>query len=318
MSQQALNVLLCAPRGFCAGVTRAIDIVERALEIFGAPIYVRHQIVHNRHVVEGLRARGVVFVDELDQIPQTQAPVVFSAHGVASAVEADAAKRNLTVLDASCPLVKKVHHEAERYYERGYEVLLIGHAGHPEVIGILGRLPAGSVTVIADLAAAASFDPRNPARLACVTQTTLSVDDTAEILSLLRARFASIVQPKSADICYATTNRQKAVKLAASRVDAFVVIGSTTSSNSRRLRDVAQAAGCPRSLLIDDAAHMNWTALEGAKNLGLTSGASVPEALVEQFLDALSRRFYLTVRTVSAASEAGISFGLPRALESTR
>jgi 4-hydroxy-3-methylbut-2-enyl diphosphate reductase len=309
-----LEVFLCSPRGFCAGVSRAVDTVEAALRTFGAPVYVRHNIVHNRHVVQSLRARGAVFVKELSEIPDSPAPVIFSAHGVAVAVEAEASRRGLFVIDAACPLVKKVHREAEAYHGRGYEIVLIGHHGHPEVDGILGQLTPGAVTLIEDVATARSFAPRDDLRLAYITQTTLSVDDAAEIVSVLQQRFPAIVGPRKSDICYATTNRQSAVKAIARLVDAFIVIGSPASSNSQRLREVALREGCAATMLLEDASQLDWKLLAGAGRLGVTASASAPELLVEGLLDTLEERFDLSVQTVTTASEEGLSFALPRAL----
>jgi 4-hydroxy-3-methylbut-2-enyl diphosphate reductase len=309
-----LDVYLCAPRGFCAGVSRAVETVELALKTYGAPIYVRHHIVHNRHVIQSLQAKGAIFVEELSEIPDNQARVIFSAHGVPTAVESEATRRGMFIVDASCPLVKKVHREAEAYYKLGYEVVLIGHRGHPEVIGFLGQLPAGAITLIVDVAAAKSFSPRSGIKLAYVTQTTLSIYDVAEIVRILEQRFPTITGPRKSDVCYATTNRQSAVKMIAPLVDAIIVIGSPASSNSQRLREVASSEGCARTLLIEDVSQLDWTLLDRTFRLGLTAGASVPELLVERLLDALAERFSLTVETVTTASEDGISFALPKAL----
>ena len=308
-----LKVLLCSPRGFCAGVVRAIDSVERALAVYGPPVYVRHEIVHNRYVVESLRAKGAVFVEELDEVPETDAPVIFSAHGVPKAVPDAARKRNLFALDATCPLVTKVHREAEIHFRRGREIVLIGHAGHPEVIGTMGQLPNGAVSLIETLADAEAFAPRDPANLAYVTQTTLSVDDTAGIVECLKRRFAAIVGPHKEDICYATTNRQEAVKRVAPLVDAMVVVGSPNSSNSQRLREVAERAGCRRALLVQRAADIDWDRLGPMRSLGMTAGASAPEILVEEIIDAFAARYAVSVETVSAADE-DVFFPLPRPL----
>src|SRR5262245_51413339 len=295
-----LRVLLCAPRSFCAGVVRAIETVERALDMYGPPVYVRHEIVHNRYVVDMLKAKGAVFVEDLAEIPDTSAPVVFSAHGVPKSVPQEAQRRHLFALDATCPLVTKVHREAEIHYRRGREIVLIGHAGHPEVIGTLGQLPAGAVTLVQTLEAARSFVPRDPLRLAYVTQTTLSVDETAEIVAVLKERFPSIVGPHKDDICYATTNRQDAVKRVAPRVDAMVVVGSPNSSNSRRLQQVAERAGCPHAVLVERAQDIDWSNFAGIGNLGVTAGASAPEVLVEEVLDAFAARYDLQIETVTA------------------
>jgi 4-hydroxy-3-methylbut-2-en-1-yl diphosphate reductase len=308
-----LDILLCAPRGFCAGVDRAIQIVEEALARYGPPVYVRHEIVHNRHVVDGLRARGAVFVDELDEILDTGQPVIFSAHGVAKRVPEAAAARGLFHLDATCPLVSKVHKEAVLNHKRGREIVLIGHAGHPEVEGTMGQLPEGAVSLVETAADARAFTPRDPERLAWVTQTTLSVDDTAEIVAILTERFPEIVGPHKDDICYATTNRQAAVKLVAPQVDAFVVVGAPNSSNSRRLVEVAERAGCAKALLIQRASDLDWNALGKPRRLGLTAGASAPEALVEEAIDALAERYDVNVATVRVADE-DVTFQLPRAL----
>ena len=308
-----LKLLLCAPRGFCAGVVRAIDTVERALALYGPPVYVRHEIVHNRFVVDSLRAKGAVFVEDLDEIPDTAAPVVFSAHGVPKAVPEEAARRNLFVLDATCPLVTKVHREAELHFRRGREVVLIGHAGHPEVIGTTGQLPAGAVHLVQSVAEAAAFTPQNPDRLAYVTQTTLALDDTAEIVALLARRFPAIVGPHKEDICYATTNRQEAVKRVAGAVDALIVVGAPNSSNSQRLREVAERSGCPRAVLIQRAADIDWAVFGAIVRLGLTAGASAPEVLVEEIIDAFAERYAVDLAVIAAAEEE-VFFALPRVL----
>jgi 4-hydroxy-3-methylbut-2-enyl diphosphate reductase len=308
-----LKVLLCSPRGFCAGVVRAIDSVERALEIYGPPVYVRHEIVHNRFVVESLRAKGAVFVEELSEIPQTDAPVIFSAHGVAKSVPDDAAKRNLFVLDATCPLVTKVHREAEIHFRRGREIVLVGHAGHPEVVGTMGQLPPGAVTLVETLPDAEGFVPKNAEQLAYVTQTTLSVDDTSQIVECLKRRFPAIVGPHKEDICYATTNRQDAVKRVAPNVDAMIVVGAPNSSNSQRLKEVAERAGCKSAVLIQGAGEIDWSKFGSISSLGITAGASAPEVLVEQIIAAFAERYDVSVDTVSAAEEA-VFFPLPRAL----
>ncbi len=309
-----LDVLLCSPRGFCAGVVRAIDSVEQALKRYGAPVYVRHEIVHNRYVVESLKAKGAIFVEELDEVPDTNAPVIFSAHGVPKSIPAEAQRRNFFALDATCPLVTKVHREAEIHHKRGREIILIGHAGHPEVVGTLGQLPDGAITLVQTVAEAENFTPRNPDNLAYVTQTTLSLDDTAGIVAVLKRRFPNIIAPHKEDICYATTNRQEAVKRVAPRVDALVVVGAPNSSNSRRLQEVAERAGCRYSVLVQRAADIDWSRFEGIKTLGVTAGASAPEVLVEEILDAFAARFDLKVETVSGADESGMFFQLPRPL----
>jgi 4-hydroxy-3-methylbut-2-enyl diphosphate reductase len=312
-SRPPLTIFLAAPRGFCAGVDRAIQIVELALAKFGAPVYVRHEIVHNRFVVDSLRAKGAVFVEELGDIPETDQPVIFSAHGVAKSVPAAAKLRNLFVLDATCPLVSKVHNEAARHYDEGLEILLIGHAGHPEVVGTMGQLPAGAVTLIETAADAEKITPATPEKLAFVTQTTLSVDDTASIVAILRRRFPNIVGPHKEDICYATTNRQAAVKEIAPKVDCLLVVGSPQSSNSLRLVEVAQRAGCPKSHLIDGAASIPWPELSGVGSVGITAGASAPETLVEQVIEAFRERFDVKLETVTTALER-IAFNVPREL----
>jgi 4-hydroxy-3-methylbut-2-en-1-yl diphosphate reductase len=307
-----LKIRLASPRGFCAGVDRAIQIVERAIEKYGAPVYVRHEIVHNRHVVERLRALGAVFVEELDEAPDDR-PVVFSAHGVPKAVPAEATRRGMFYLDATCPLVSKVHVEAERHFEAGREVALIGHAGHVEVVGTMGQLPAGAVTLIETVEDALAFQPRDPDRLAVATQTTLSVDDTAEIQGVLRARFPNMVAPHKEDICYATTNRQEAVKQIAEGADVVLVLGSQNSSNSLRLVEVALRSGARDALLIDDVSELDWSRLAGAVTVGVTAGASAPEPLVQGLIDALAARFDCTVENVAPIRET-VTFKLPRAL----
>jgi 4-hydroxy-3-methylbut-2-enyl diphosphate reductase len=308
-----ITILLAAPRGFCAGVDRAIQIVELALAKYGPPVYVRHEIVHNRFVVDSLRAKGAVFVEELDEIPETDAPVIFSAHGVPKSVPAAARARNMLFLDATCPLVSKVHKEAHHHFSRGRQILLIGHAGHPEVIGTMGQLPPGAVTLIETLADARAFEPRMPGELAYTTQTTLSVDDTAEIVALLQARFPGIVGPPKEDICYATTNRQAAVKAIAPRAERVIVVGAPNSSNSRRLVEVAERAGCPKAVLIQRAADLDWADFAGVRTVGLTAGASAPEVLVEEIIDAFRSCFEVTVESVTTAREQ-IAFNVPREL----
>ncbi len=311
-SRLPLTVLLASPRGFCAGVDRAIQIVERAIAKYGAPVYVRHEIVHNRHVVERLRALGAVFVEELADCP-TDRPVVFSAHGVPKAVPAEARSRQMLYLDATCPLVSKVHVEAQRRHDDGQHVLLIGHAGHPEVLGTMGQLPEGAVTLIETVADVAALAPADPARLAFVTQTTLSVDDTAEIVAALQARFPGMSAPLKEDICYATTNRQEAVKRLAADCGLVLVVGSKKSSNSLRLVEVAVRAGSRDARLIDDAGDIDWAWLEGVGTVGLTAGASAPELLVDGVIDALAARYELTVEEVNPTRET-VTFKLPRVL----
>ncbi len=311
-----LTILLAAPRGFCAGVDRAIKIVELALKRFGPPVYVRHEIVHNRHVVESLKAKGAIFVEELDEIPETGAPVIFSAHGVPQSVPASAQDRGLFVLDATCPLVSKVHAEARAHHAEGLEIVLIGHAGHPEVVGTLGQLPAGAATLVETIDDARRFQPRDPARLAYTTQTTLSVDDTAAIVAVLKARFPAIVGPRKEDICYATTNRQAAVKAIAPRCDAMIVVGAPNSSNSLRLVEVAERAGCRRAVLVQRAADIAWDMFEGIATLGVTAGASAPELLVNEIIEAFRARFDVTVESVATTVER-VAFNVPRELRET-
>jgi 4-hydroxy-3-methylbut-2-enyl diphosphate reductase len=308
-----LKVLLAAPRGFCAGVDRAIKIVELALKKFGAPVYVRHEIVHNRHVVDSLKAKGAIFVEELDEIPETDAPVIFSAHGVPASVPKAARVRNLFHLDATCPLVSKVHVEAREHHANSRHIVLIGHAGHPEVIGTMGQLPPGAVTLIETAADALTFAPEDPSKLAYITQTTLSVDDTAAIVAILTGRFPDIVGPRKEDICYATTNRQAAVKAIAARCDRVIVVGAPNSSNSLRLVEVAERAGCPRALLVGRAADLPWPEFAGIRTLGITAGASAPELLVEEIVDAFRARFDVSVENVVTREER-IAFNVPREL----
>ena len=308
-----LDILLCAPRGFCAGVDRAIQIVELALEKYGAPVYVRHAIVHNKYVVDGLRDKGAVFVEELSEIPETDAPVVFSAHGVPKSVPGEARSRNMFFLDATCPLVSKVHVEAQRHFAEGHEIVLIGHKGHPEVVGTMGQLPAGAISLIETVADAMTFAPVDPQNLAFVTQTTLSVDDTREIVEALRERFPTINSPHKEDICYATTNRQEAVKAVAPEVDAMIVVGSSNSSNSLRLVEVAERAGCKIAMLVDRAADIDWARLEGIKSLGVSAGASAPEKLVDEVIEAFAQRYDIKVEARVTARE-NIAFNIPREL----
>jgi len=308
-----LTVYLASPRGFCAGVDRAIQIVELALEKYGAPVYVRHAIVHNRYVVDSLEAKGAVFVEELEEIPDTDAPIVFSAHGVPKSVPDAARNRRMFVLDATCPLVSKVHIEAERLFDRGHEILLIGHAGHPEVVGTTGQLPPGAIHLIETNEDASTFVPKDPSKLAAITQTTLSVDDTREIMTVLQNRFPDIVVPRKDDICYATTNRQDAVKRIAPQCDRMIVVGSPNSSNSMRLVEVAERAGCPRAMLLEQGSEIDWSEFENIRSLGVTAGASAPEVLVDSIIDAFAERFDVSIETVTTAEET-ISFKLPRPL----
>lgn len=311
-AKKPLTILLASPRGFCAGVERAIQIVERTIARHGRPVYVRHEIVHNRSVVEALEAKGAVFVEELDEVPDDR-PVVFSAHGVPKAVPAEAIGRNLLYLDATCPLVSKVHREAERHAESGRTVILIGHAGHPEVIGTMGQLPTGAVLLVEDVEQAETIAVSDPLNLAYATQTTLSVDDTVDIVAALRRRFPAIHGPKKEDICYATTNRQAAVKAVAGGCDALVVIGAPNSSNSMRLVEVAANSGCAKSRLVQRAADMDWVWLGEVRRLGITAGASAPEHLVEELIAACRRRFDVTIEEVRTTGES-VVFKLPREL----
>jgi 4-hydroxy-3-methylbut-2-enyl diphosphate reductase len=313
MSKPPLDVLLCAPRGFCAGVVRAIDAVEKALEVYGPPVYVRHEIVHNRYVVDSLRRKGAIFVAELDEVPPGDAPVIFSAHGVPKSVPQEALRRRLFAIDATCPLVTKVHREAEIHHKRGRHVLLIGHAGHPEVVGTMGQLPPGAITLVETLADVGRLSPASGQELAYVTQTTLSVEDTAVLVAALKARFPGIISPHKEDICYATTNRQGAVKHVAPLVDAMIVVGSNNSSNSQRLREVAEREGCPLVRLILRASDIDWNEFGNIRCLGVTAGASAPEVLVEEILDAFAERYDIRVESVSTADES-VFFPLPREL----
>ncbi|MDI7774196.1 4-hydroxy-3-methylbut-2-enyl diphosphate reductase [Asticcacaulis sp. EMRT-3] len=310
--KKPLTVYLATPRGFCAGVDRAIQIVERALERYGAPVYVRHEIVHNKHVVDRLKGLGAIFVKELDQCPPDR-PVVFSAHGVPKSVPATAESRQMFYLDATCPLVSKVHVEAERHHAEGREIILIGHAGHPEVIGTMGQLPAGTVKLIETVEQARAFIPQDPDNLAFVTQTTLSVDDTAEIVAALKARFPAISVPHKEDICYATTNRQEAVKSISGACELVLVIGSAKSSNSQRLVEVALRAGAKAAHLVDDASHVDWAWFEDVKTLGISAGASAPENLIEDLVAAVAARFDAKVIENAGVRET-VTFKLPRAV----
>ncbi len=308
-----IRILLAAPRGFCAGVVRAIGIVEAALEKYGAPVYVRHEIVHNRFVVEGLKAKGAVFVEELEDIEDTSRPVIFSAHGVPRTVPEAARARGMTSIDATCPLVSKVHMEAERHHEAGRHVLLIGHAGHPEVIGTMGQLPEGAITLITTGEDARAVAPPDPSKVAYVTQTTLSVDETRGVVEILKARFPAISEPVKDDICYATTNRQEAVKLMAPQCGMLLVVGAPNSSNSRRLVEVARKNGCETAMLVQTAEEIDWSKVERGMTIGLTAGASAPEVLVEGVIEAFRAR-YSTQVDVALVKEEHISFKLPREL----
>lgn len=311
-AMRRLTVLLASPRGFCAGVERAIAIVERALANYGAPVYVRHEIVHNRFVVERLEAMGAVFVEELDHVP-TDAPVVFSAHGVAKSVVEEASRRKLLYLDATCPLVSKVHHEASRHHAQGRHVLLIGHRGHPEVVGTMGQLPPGAITLVETVEDAQAIEVPNPAQLAYTTQTTLSVDEAASVIQVLRKRFPMLHGPKTDDICYATTNRQQAVKAIAPSADLVIVLGSPNSSNARRLVEVALAHGAGAAFLLSRAAELDGSVLDGVGRLGITAGASTPEELVQELIEQLKRRYAVEIEEVTVTTET-THFKLPRAL----
>ncbi len=315
MPKPPLTLWLAAPRGFCAGVDRAIKIVEMALEKYGAPVYVRHEIVHNKYVVDDLRSKGAVFVEELDDCPVDR-PVIFSAHGVPKSVPAEAAARQMLYVDATCPLVSKVHIEAERHHENGLQIVMIGHAGHPETVGTMGQLPPGEVLLVETPADVATLAVRDEAKLAFVTQTTLSVDDTAEIVAALQARFPSIIGPHKEDICYATTNRQEAVKAMAREAEAMLVVGAPNSSNSRRLVEVGARAGCSYAQLVQRATDIDWRALEGITSVGVTAGASAPEVLVEEVIDAFHTRYDVTVQVIETAQE-NVEFKVPRVLRET-
>jgi 4-hydroxy-3-methylbut-2-enyl diphosphate reductase len=312
MSKRPLTILLASPRGFCAGVNRAIHIVEEALRRFGRPVYVRHEIVHNRYVVHSLEAQGAVFVEELDDVPDDR-PVVFSAHGVPKTVPAAAEARGMFYLDATCPLVTKVHHEAARHVLDNRQIIMIGHSGHPEVVGTMGQVPAGSILLVETMEQAETITPSPGKTLAYITQTTLSVDDTASIVAVLRRRFPDIEGPHKEDICYATTNRQQAIKAIAPRCDAVLVIGAPNSSNSRRLVEVAASSGCTRSYLVQRASDIDWTWLEGIDRLGVSAGASAPEVLVDEVLEACRQRFDVTIEEISVTRET-VTFKLPAEL----
>ncbi|WP_298298042.1 4-hydroxy-3-methylbut-2-enyl diphosphate reductase [uncultured Litoreibacter sp.] len=312
MTKPALTLYLAAPRGFCAGVDRAIKIVELALEKWGAPVYVRHEIVHNKFVVDGLRDKGAVFVEELHECPDDR-PVIFSAHGVPKAVPAAAAKREMIFVDATCPLVSKVHIEASRHHDNGLQMVMIGHEGHPETVGTMGQLPDGEVLLVETPEDVAHITPRDPEKLAFITQTTLSVDDTADIVAALQARFPDIVGPHKEDICYATTNRQEAVKAMAAKTSAMLVIGAPNSSNSKRLVEVGAKAGCSYAQLVQRATEIDWRALEGIDSIGITAGASAPEVLINEVIDAFKDRFETTIEMVETAVE-NVEFKVPRVL----
>lgn len=308
-----LTILLAAPRGFCAGVDRAIQIVEKALEKYGAPVYVRHEIVHNKFVVDSLRDKGAVFVEELDEIPNDGQPVIFSAHGVAKSVPEAAEAREMFYIDATCPLVSKVHREAERYYKQGQQIILIGHAGHPEVVGTMGQLPDGAVLLVETVEDVDVIEVADEAALSYCTQTTLSVDDTAEIVEALKVRFPEIHGPHKEDICYATTNRQAAVKAIADEADALIVIGAPNSSNSNRLVEVGALHGCQKAMLVQRAVDIDWAWVDGVATLGLTAGASAPEVLVDEVIEAAKSHFDVEIKEVSITQE-NVNFKIPRIL----
>lgn len=312
MSKAPLTLYLAAPRGFCAGVDRAIKIVEMAIEKWGAPVYVRHEIVHNKFVVDGLRDKGAIFVEELDECP-TDRPVIFSAHGVPKSVPNAAEARKMVYVDATCPLVSKVHIEAKRHADAGLQMIMIGHEGHPETVGTMGQLPEGEVLLVETVEDVAKVTPRDPEKLAFVTQTTLSVDDTIDIVAALHARFPAIVGPHKEDICYATTNRQEAVKAMAPKCDAMLVVGAPNSSNSRRLVEVGARAGCAYAQLVQRATDIDWRALDGITSMGITAGASAPEVLINEVIDAFRDRYDVTVEMVETAVE-NVEFKVPRVL----
>ena len=312
MIKPTLNLYIAAPRGFCAGVDRAIKIVEMAIEKWGAPVYVRHEIVHNKYVVDSLREKGAVFVKELEDCPDDR-PVIFSAHGVPKSVPAAATAREMVFVDATCTLVSKVHIEAERHHGNGLQMVMIGHKGHPETLGTMGQLPDGEVLLVETTAEVATLNPRDPNRLAYITQTTLSVDDTTEIVRALKARFPTIIGPHKEDICYATTNRQEAVKAIALEIEALLVIGAPNSSNSKRLVEVGKKAGCGYSQLVQRATDIDWRALKGIKSIGITAGASAPEVLINEVIDAIKDRYDVMSQTVETSVE-NVTFKVPRVL----
>ena len=315
MSNPQLTVYMAAPRGFCAGVDRAIKIVEMALEKWGKPVYVRHEIVHNKYVVDELKLKGAIFIKEVEEAPNDR-PIIFSAHGVPKSVPLEAQTRDMIYVDATCPLVSKVHIEADRHFENGLQIIMIGHAGHPETIGTMGQLPEGGVLLVENTEDVENLIVRNPNKLAYVTQTTLSIDDTAEVVEALKVRFPAIVGPHKEDICYATSNRQAAVKEIAPNVDALLVIGAPNSSNSQRLVEVAKKAGCDKSQMVQRAAEINWSSLIDIKSIGITAGASAPEILVKEVVDALKERFEVKTYFVETATE-NVNFKVPRILRET-
>jgi 4-hydroxy-3-methylbut-2-enyl diphosphate reductase len=315
MTKPALTLYLAAPRGFCAGVDRAIKIVELTIEKWGTPVYVRHEIVHNKFVVDGLRDKGAIFVEELDECPPDR-PVIFSAHGVPKSVPQAAQAREMVYVDATCPLVSKVHIEAQRHADAGLQMIMIGHEGHPETVGTMGQLPDGEVLLVETVADVSRVTPRDPAKLAYVTQTTLSVDDTSDIVAALNTRFPAIIGPHKEDICYATTNRQEAVKAMAPKCDAMLVVGAPNSSNSKRLVEVGARAGCPYAQLVQRATDIDWRALEGIKTMGITAGASAPEVLINEVINAFRDHYDVTTQIVETAVE-NVEFKVPRVLRET-
>tara|TARA_B100000989_G_scaffold298135_1_gene286258 strand:- start:1898 stop:2848 length:951 start_codon:yes stop_codon:yes gene_type:complete len=315
MSNPQLTVYMAAPRGFCAGVDRAIQIVEMALEKWGKPVYVRHEIVHNKYVVDELKSKGAIFIKEVNEAPVDR-PIIFSAHGVPKSVPLEAQRREMIYVDATCPLVSKVHIEADRHFENGLQIVMIGHAGHPETIGTMGQLPDGGVLLVENTEDVKNLSVRDPIKLAYVTQTTLSIDDTAEVVEALKVRFPAIVGPHKEDICYATSNRQAAVKEIAPDVDALLVIGAPNSSNSQRLVEVAKKAGCKNSQLVQRATEINWDKLMDIKSIGITAGASAPEILINEVIEALKERFEVKTNIVETATE-NVNFKLPRILRET-
>ena len=315
MSNPQLTVYMAAPRGFCAGVDRAIQIVEMALEKWGKPVYVRHEIVHNKYVVDELKSKGAIFIKEVNEAPVDR-PIIFSAHGVPKSVPLEAQRREMIYVDATCPLVSKVHIEADRHFDNGLQIVMIGHAGHPETIGTMGQLPDGGVLLVENTEDVKNLSVRDPSKLAYVTQTTLSIDDTAEVVEALKVRFPSIVGPHKEDICYATSNRQAAVKEIAPDVDALLVIGAPNSSNSQRLVEVAKKAGCKNSQLVQRATEINWDKLMDIKSIGITAGASAPEILINEVIEALKERFEVKTNFVETATE-NVNFKVPRILRET-
>jgi len=313
MKNKELKILLSAPRGFCAGVERAIEIVEKSIQKYGAPVYVRHEIVHNKYVVDDLKNKGAIFVEELEEIKDKSRPVIFSAHGVPKRIPLDAKKYNMTYIDATCPLVSKVHREAENLHKAGYHLILIGHQNHPEVIGTMGQLPHGSIDLIQNEDEAKKYETNNQNKISYVTQTTLSVDDTKDIINILKKKFPTIKEPMKEDICYATTNRQMAVKNIASKCDLFFVIGSRNSSNSVRLVEVAKKSGCPNSQLIHSQSEIPYDLIEKSNIIGISSGASAPEILVNDFIDSLKKRFTVNIDEVEAIKE-NVVFKIPKKL----